>query len=130
MITAWRGNRSSARTLLPFALVLCLSAAAPASCRAQTSPIKTDEEVLFFPGLAVQAGTVWTAHVHGWIFEPQANRATLATLKTLLREKLDLPKEDFDSLCLRLQRGAACEAGGMMAWGRGRRRGGAGARGR
>ena len=33
-------------------------------------------------------------------------------------------------LCLRLQRGAACGAGGVMAWGRGRRRGGAGARGR
>jgi len=33
-------------------------------------------------------------------------------------------------LCLRLQRGgAACGAGGVMAWGRGRRRGGAGARG-
>ena len=33
------------------------------------------------------------------------------------------------TLCLRLQRGAACGAGGVMAWGRGRRRGGAGARG-
>ena len=31
-------------------------------------------------------------------------------------------------LCLRLQRGAACGAGGVMAWPRGRRRGGARAR--
>ena len=97
MTTAWQGNRSSTRTLLPFALLLCLSVAAPSSSRAQTSPINTDEEVLFFPGLAVEVGTAWTAHVHGWIFEPQADRATLATLEALLREKLDLPKEDFDS---------------------------------
>ena len=42
----------------------------------------------------------------------------------------DPDAEDGTWLCLRLQRGDGVGAGGVMAWGRGRRRGGARARGR
>jgi len=97
MITVWRVSRSSARTLLPLVWLLCVSWAAPSSSMVETSPIKKDEEILFFPGFAVETGRAWTAHVHGWIFEPEADPAALATLETLLRQKLDLPAEDFDS---------------------------------
>ena len=53
--------------------------------------------------------------VTGW---NDAGKAELA-VETVLLEL---------SLCLRLQRGAACGAGDVMAWARGRRRGGARAR--
>jgi len=44
------------------------------------------------------------------------------------RAKIARPFKGQRLLCLRLQRGAACAAGDVMAWARGRRRGGARAR--
>jgi Uncharacterized conserved protein (DUF2183) len=58
-----RNKWSSLRTNLPLSLLLCFSVVAPASPQAQTSSIRIDEEVLFFPGFAVEAGSGWTAHV-------------------------------------------------------------------
>lgn len=41
-----------------------------APVQAETSPIKTDETVMFFPTLACFKDQQWQAHVHGWIYEP------------------------------------------------------------
>src|SRR5262245_43650272 len=65
------------------------------------SPIKIDEEVLFFPGFAVEAGGGWTAHIHGWIFEPDKSGPALAELERLLLARLEVPREEFDSLRFR-----------------------------
>ena len=38
----------------------------------QGSTIRADEHVMFFPSFAVEGnGASWTAHVHGWIYEPE-----------------------------------------------------------
>jgi phosphatidate phosphatase APP1 len=62
------------------------------------SPIKADEEVVFFPGFATEAvPPSWTAHVHGWIFEPKGKPELSSPLGTLLREKLALTNEELAS---------------------------------
>jgi phosphatidate phosphatase APP1 len=61
---------------------------------AQGSPIKADEDVMFFPGFATEGESPsWTAHVHGWIFEPTSSEAERAVLEQLLRERVQLSAE-------------------------------------
>jgi uncharacterized protein DUF2183 len=97
----WRDKRRFPRRNFPLVLLLCLSVIVPASCRDQTSSIKLDEEVLFFPGFAVEAGLGWTAHVHGWIFEPERDGTALTELERLLLARLEVPKAEFDPLRFR-----------------------------
>lgn len=78
-------------------LATCVSARA-----AGPSPIKADENVLFFPGFATEAvAPSWTGFVHGWIFEPVRDPAQRGALDRLLREKLNLSKEETGSKVFR-----------------------------
>lgn len=53
----------------------------------QASPLKTDEEIVFFPTAAALStdGTQWLVPVHGWVFEKEADsplrRALIETLR-------------------------------------------------
>jgi hypothetical protein len=56
-------------TVLLSASMLCLGGSESARAGKQVSPIKVDEEVVFFPGFATEGvPPSWTAYVHGWIF--------------------------------------------------------------
>ena len=94
-----RGGRAvPAATLLLSALALCLSVSESARAAGTVSPIKADEEVVFFPGFATEVSPPsWAAYVHGWIFEPKGKPGQRATLDKLLRGKLNLTTEEFGS---------------------------------
>lgn len=79
------------------ALLLCLGASACVGASG-TSPIKADEEVIFFPTFAFQDGgaSSWTASVHGWIFEPVGQTAR-APFERLLRERAEVSEEQSRS---------------------------------
>ena len=85
-------------TLLLSALALCLSVSESARASGKVSPIKADEEVVFFPGFATEVSPPsWAGFVHGWIFEPKGKPGQRATLDKLLREKLNLTTEELGS---------------------------------
>jgi len=54
------------------------------------SPIKSDEEVVFFPTCAYRAADAWVVPVHGWIFEPEEDSHWRAELSEALGDILDL----------------------------------------
>lgn len=58
---------------------------------AETSEIKRDESVIFYPTFARQAadGSSWTAAIHGVIFEPEQDSVKRAALMALLHRGLD-----------------------------------------
>src|SRR5262245_25188293 len=88
-------GRSAAMIL--FVALLGLAVSGPARA-AGPSPIKADEDVLFFPGFATQAmAPSWTGFVRGWIFEPVRNPAQRTALTDLLREKLNLSRKETGS---------------------------------
>jgi hypothetical protein len=77
-------------------------------------------------GLALPSQALgWASQGHQAIAEAAQTRPN-KTAETALARIL-VGGHSTTLLCLRLQRGAACGAGGVMAWGRGR---GEGARGR
>jgi phosphatidate phosphatase APP1 len=82
-------------------VVLGLGLSGPARALG-ASPIKGDEDVVFFPGFATDAAAPsWTGFVHGWIFEPVRDPAQRATLDRVLREKLHLSGEETRSAFFR-----------------------------
>lgn len=94
-----------AAIVLLFAVVLGLRLSGVARA-AGASPIKADEDVVFFPGFATEAAAPsWTGFVHGWIFEPVRNPAQRATLDRLLREKLNLSGDETRSAFFRERAG-------------------------
>ena len=81
------------------AAVLLLLVVFGLGASAHGSPIKADEDILFFPGFATEGtSTSWNAHVHGWIFEPTSNPTKQAELRELLRRRVDLPAEESSSI--------------------------------
>ena len=69
----------------------------PLAGQLRVSNPKSDEEVIFFPGLAVDENVQWTAHLHGWIFERGPDWGRLTAFKRLLRERFGLREIDFNS---------------------------------
>lgn len=56
------------------------------------SPIKSDEEVVFFPtaGALAPQGDVWRVPVHGWVYEPELDDLLREALVLSLKEALDV----------------------------------------
>jgi len=71
-----------------FPLAIGLSLSAIAMTKAGDSPIKRDEEVLFYPTFARQedGARSWQVAIHGSIFEPEEKSLKRTLLVTLLRE--------------------------------------------
>jgi len=63
----------------------------------QGSSIRSDEHIMFFPTFAVEGnGASWTAHVHGWIYEPETgdDRDGLSrALGALIAQRFGLSRE-------------------------------------
>jgi len=63
----------------------------------QGSSIRADERVMFFPTFAVEGnGASWTAHVHGWIYEPETGNARdelSRALSKLIAQRFGLSRE-------------------------------------
>ncbi len=80
-------------------LACLLSAAFPSSSGARASqaasPIKSDEEVLFFPtvGSWDAARSGWKVPIHGWIYEPEEDSMTRGLAVQRLRSLLGLDPE-------------------------------------
>lgn len=78
-----------ARTFLLVACVVStLASASIAAQQARRSPIRSDEEVLFFffPTAGVGDGLGgWTAEIHGWIFERERDWSRLAAFERFLQ---------------------------------------------
>jgi hypothetical protein len=93
--TTRMSHRFPAGWLLVVAACVCLWTSA---CAAS---IDDDETVILFPAFAVQDGrSSWTAHIHGWIYEPtdgETRLFLLGELERLLRRTFDLHKEDLES---------------------------------
>ena len=94
-----RGGRAvPTTTVLLSASMLCLGVSESARAGEPVSPIKVDEEVVFFPGFATEGvPPSWTAYVHGWIFEPKGKPRQRSTLEKLLQEKLNLTQGELGS---------------------------------
>ncbi len=60
------------------------------------SPLKPDEEIVFFPTAAALStdGTRWIVPVHGWVFERESGSPTRNALIAALRISLGLEAED------------------------------------
>ena len=54
------------RAILTGFLILILSS------QANSSSIKSDEVVVFFPTIAYPVDDLWRLHIHGWIYEPES----------------------------------------------------------
>jgi len=65
--------------------------------QAYTSPIKSDEVVIFFPTIGYPVTTeTWVLHIHGWIYEPQWGGSVRQQLRRLFRhDKLDTNQSLF-----------------------------------
>ena len=59
---------------------------------AETSPIRRDEVVVFYPTIGRQAadGSSWRLAIHGSIYEPEPDSAKRAALVAMLKRALDL----------------------------------------
>ncbi len=57
------------------------------AAQAQSSDIKDDEVVVFFPtvGGSVEGGAAWELDIHGWIYEPERRRLALELFRLALR---------------------------------------------
>lgn len=71
-----------------------------ARSRPPASPIKNDEEVTFFPtfGCFAPEREVWVLHVHGWIFEPEADSMVRNAGLVALRRLLGLEEDEVASV--------------------------------
>lgn len=67
------------------------------------SPLKTDEEIIYFPtsGSWDAANGTWKIPVHGWIFETENDSLWRNGAMALLRQSLDLKPDSNDSEHLR-----------------------------
>lgn len=75
--------------------VLVVSALASPACMGEPeSPIKSDEEVVFFPtcGHLSPDGKEWLLEVHGWIYEPIHESTSRRAALSALRRALGLEK--------------------------------------
>ncbi|RKZ82058.1 MAG: hypothetical protein DRR19_21275 [Candidatus Parabeggiatoa sp. nov. 1] len=85
--------------LIVLSLSACLSTHSSSS--AYTSPIKSDEVVMFLPTVGYpESEETWTLHIHGWIYEPQWEGTALA------RRLFELEDEPDDESLLRKRAGA------------------------
>lgn len=91
-----RGRRPGALTIL---VVCCASLVGLSSSTLQVSTdLDRDEEVIFFPALAVaSAGASWVAHVDGWIFERRSGFGAIGELKKFLKERFGLTEPEFEA---------------------------------
>ena len=93
VIGIWR--RLTAAWLLVTAACLCASALGCASS------VDDDEQLILFPTFAVESGpSTWTAHIRGWIYEPEVGEKRqflMGELEKLRRHNFDLRNEDFKS---------------------------------
>ena len=65
-----RSTRRRDSHLRVSATAICLAIAASISAQSGASRLNSDEDVMFFPGIAFESGPgTWTADVRGWIFE-------------------------------------------------------------
>ncbi|MDM8559298.1 hypothetical protein [Candidatus Parabeggiatoa sp. HSG14] len=69
------------------------------STYAYTSPIKSDEIVIFFPTIAypLKGEETWALHIHGWIYEPEWGGSVRQQIRRLFNWKND-EKEDDNSI--------------------------------
>jgi phosphatidate phosphatase APP1 len=71
---------------------------------AQRSPIKSDEDVLFFPtvGRLARDGDreVWKLPVHGWIYEPEVDDLLRESFVRSLKQSLGADPQQLDSAVL------------------------------
>jgi hypothetical protein len=51
--------------------------------------IRSDEQVIFFPSFANQAGEGWRLSIHGWVHEPE----TRPVLGALLRRAIPIDRD-------------------------------------
>ncbi|MGE3806059.1 MAG: App1 family protein [Gemmataceae bacterium] len=74
---------------------LCLMLLLPAA----DSPVKSDEEVIFFPTAArfEAAGQQWQVDVHGWIFEPERDSTRRRSALAVLGTSLELARDEAQS---------------------------------
>ncbi len=80
-------------TIIPLLAFLTglLSQSAASLLLAETSPIKSDEVVTFFPTIGYPInGKTWALHIHGWIYEPQSE------ISLLMRHLFNLQDEEND----------------------------------
>ncbi|MBN2495897.1 MAG: App1 family protein [Deltaproteobacteria bacterium] len=75
-----------ARSLMALAAGWTLLAGASVEAK---SPIKSDEEVVFFPTSAYWTEGMWIIPVHGWIFEPEMDSSWRAKLTASLGSALE-----------------------------------------
>src|SRR4051794_3959855 len=86
--------------LLPLMLVL--------SPEAVASPLKADEEIVFFPAFAAadREGKEWVLHFHGWVHEPEPDPTKPHASLGLFRALLGLEKDAEDNPLFRRRAGA------------------------
>lgn len=81
----------------PIVLTACVCASA-LGC---ASTIDDDEQLILFPTFAAENGpSTWTAHIRGWIYEPEVGERRqflLGELERLLRHNFDLRNDDLES---------------------------------
>jgi hypothetical protein len=70
---------------------------------AVASEIKSDEEVVFFPTCAAldAAGTLWTAQLRGWIYEPERDDTKRTQALKLLARSLGLKEDAMETAVFR-----------------------------
>lgn len=90
--------------LIAFAVGVLLSVGTggrpPANTREKITPLKSDEDLIFFPTLSRQVETLsdgrssieWDVAIHGWIFEPEHTSLRRRAFIKFLRKVLDLEK--------------------------------------
>lgn len=54
------------------------------------SPIKSDEQVVFFPTVAHRVAEAWVVPIHGWVFEPEEDSHWRSEFTDALGDVLDL----------------------------------------
>jgi phosphatidate phosphatase APP1 len=66
---------------------------------AETSPIRSDEEVVFYPtyGRLSADGSAWHLAIHGSIFEPEPNSAKRAAALAVMQRALGLPMNSAEA---------------------------------
>lgn len=72
--------------------LLCMGWALTTGVKGAT--VDDDEHIIFFPSYASRDadGTVWKVHIHGWIFQPEADSLKRAAALSLVRRSLGIEK--------------------------------------
>lgn len=87
-----------------FQLVSILFMLSTSALQAYTSPIKSDEVVVFLPtiGYPIDSGKTWRLHIHGWIYEPQWGGSIRQKMRRLFNLTAEQANEDNAFLKQRL----------------------------